>query len=345
VTLSVVVERARNLPKMDVFTGVDLFCVIFMEGTTEVFQTEVRRGKSERDWQWDPALSSAFKWNLPVGSELLNPDQALIILLYDKDQLSKDDLIGCVTVTVGELKGGVFDSWKKVVRPANAPKKQFLFYNVPEGELKLRVSLTQKPQPTSEDADTDAVPESVSEEILTAQNLDEGKSAFTSRRERTGRAHERESFALAGKRVSHAESGAFSVSSSLVYPIFKDCPPGLVAHRDEGASSDDEYWDMPKPLGVQGAGASTPTPTPFSPLRQSRSRSSEESAGLLPDSIRAPGIPPSATNVRVPNPGAGDPLAPPQSLSAESPRAGEAWSPPPSQLRPLGNPSADPPAW
>jgi hypothetical protein len=74
---------------------------------------------------------------------LLRAQNALIVLVYDKDQLSNDDLIGCVTVKLGELHNGVLDGWRKITRPPNAPKREFFVFAAKEGELKVRASLTR----------------------------------------------------------------------------------------------------------------------------------------------------------------------------------------------------------
>jgi hypothetical protein len=140
-TLSVVIKQARNLPKMDLARGVDIFCVIFLEGAVGLFQTEVRRGTTEEHWRWDPALSEDFRWSFEEGSEHLDPKKNLVVVVYDKDQLSSDDLMGCVTVQLGEVLEGPVDCWRKIERPRNAPKRQFLFFDVPQGELDLSVSL------------------------------------------------------------------------------------------------------------------------------------------------------------------------------------------------------------
>ncbi len=62
-------------------------------------------------------------------------------MIYDKDQFSSDDVIGCVKIWLGDIVGKGFDGWMEIVRPPNSPKKQFFFFNVPIGELKLKVTL------------------------------------------------------------------------------------------------------------------------------------------------------------------------------------------------------------
>lgn len=142
VTLHVVIEQARSIPKMDLFRGADIFCVIFLEGCPDVFQTEIRSGISEKDWKWESELSHNFKWIMADNSELLNPERNIVVMVYDKDQLSEDDLIGCALVQLSELKEGHFSSWKKLIRPPNAPAREYLFLPAPKPEIKLQVSMT-----------------------------------------------------------------------------------------------------------------------------------------------------------------------------------------------------------
>mmetsp|Transcript_34058 Transcript_34058/g.71512 ORF Transcript_34058/g.71512 Transcript_34058/m.71512 type:complete len:281 (-) Transcript_34058:61-903(-) len=131
-------KEQKNLPAMDVGRGADIFCVIFLENATGLFQTEVRRGRRESDWRWEEKLSNNFKWDLPNDSQHLYPSRKIVIMIYDKDQISEDDLVGCVTVSLGELKDGVFDSWKKITRPPKSSSPAF-WKSANQGELKLKV--------------------------------------------------------------------------------------------------------------------------------------------------------------------------------------------------------------
>ncbi len=62
-------------------------------------------------------------------------------MIYDKDQFSSDDVIGCVKIRLGDLVDKAFDGWMEITRPPDAPKKQFFFFNVPVGEVKLKATL------------------------------------------------------------------------------------------------------------------------------------------------------------------------------------------------------------
>ena len=140
VTLSLIIQKAKDLPKMDVGRGVDVFCVAFLEHASGLFQTEIRRGRRESDWQWDEKLSSSFKWELPNDPQHLYSARKIVVMIYDKDQISGDDLVGCVTVSLGELnEDGIFDSWKQINRP---PKEKFqAFASNKNGELKLKITM------------------------------------------------------------------------------------------------------------------------------------------------------------------------------------------------------------
>jgi hypothetical protein len=142
-TLSVVIQKMRNLPSMDIFRGCDAMCKLFFEGSPGLYQTEVRRGMKEEDWTWDRALSDNFQWDLPMDPEHLLPDRKVVVIVFDKDQVSRDDLVGCVTVSLRELgDSGVFDGWKRIARPPH--RTELPWHNPSVGELLLSVTLTPK---------------------------------------------------------------------------------------------------------------------------------------------------------------------------------------------------------
>ena len=136
-TLNVTIERARHLPQMDLRKGVDVFCAVFVEGAPGLFQTRILRGKSEADWTW--GADASFDWNLGPTVHADELDRKIVIMVYDKDQISSDDLIGCVTLKAGELHTGPLDEWREIIRPP------MLFYERKRGpekaELKLKASI------------------------------------------------------------------------------------------------------------------------------------------------------------------------------------------------------------
>ena len=110
--LSLAVDAARHLPKMDVLAGVDAYCVAFLEDAPGLHQTEVCRGAAdEADWTQTP-----FEWSLPDDPRVLRHDRRLVIMVYDKDQITNDDLIGCVTIGMGEIVKGPIDGWREIKR-------------------------------------------------------------------------------------------------------------------------------------------------------------------------------------------------------------------------------------
>ncbi len=156
--LSVMIEKMKNLPKMDVFRGADPYCLIFLEGAPGLFQTEVRRGMQEADWTWHPNLSEDYQWEIPNPALHQMPNRKLVVMIYDKDQFSNDDLIGCVTVGLKELDAdGIFDGWKIIVRPPNASQTQFFCFIPPIGEVRLRVCLTAVNHTLDSDTESHAV--------------------------------------------------------------------------------------------------------------------------------------------------------------------------------------------
>ena len=138
--LNVTVKQARNLPQMDLGKGVDVFCALFVEGAPGLFQTEILRGKSEEDWVWRE--DATFEWEFGPQENAEEDDRKLVVMVYDKDQISSDDLIGCVTVKLRELQNGPLDVWREIVRP----KRQF--YERKRGlekpELRLSMGFTMQ---------------------------------------------------------------------------------------------------------------------------------------------------------------------------------------------------------
>ncbi len=130
-TLIVAVQQARNLPKMDIGRGVDVFCALFVEGCSGLFQTEILRGMSETDWIWGE--DTQFEWDLGHENPCENKNRNIVIMVYDKDQVSSDDLIGCVSIRLSELQDAPLEGWREIVRP------QPVFFN-------RRVSPSCKPE-------------------------------------------------------------------------------------------------------------------------------------------------------------------------------------------------------
>mmetsp|Transcript_30923 Transcript_30923/g.82941 ORF Transcript_30923/g.82941 Transcript_30923/m.82941 type:complete len:679 (-) Transcript_30923:271-2307(-) len=152
--LSVVIEQMRSLPHMDLGRGCDAYAIIFLEDAPGAFQTEVRRGTSLKDWVWDPALSAAFYWEVVNHPHTLRPDRKVVIMVYDKDQFTSDDVIGCATITLGELaEGGSLDCWREIMRPPRMTRFTIHCGKPVPPEVKLRMTL----EPIIPDDDFDVV--------------------------------------------------------------------------------------------------------------------------------------------------------------------------------------------
>jgi hypothetical protein len=85
-TISVVVQMARNLPRMDLFRGADAFCAIFLEGEELVYQTEIKRGRSEKQWNWESDGPFEFEVEETAQSKTISQHK-LVTVIYDKDQV------------------------------------------------------------------------------------------------------------------------------------------------------------------------------------------------------------------------------------------------------------------
>ena len=83
--ISVVVLMARNLPRMDVFRGADVFCAIFLEGEELLYQTEIKRGRSEKQWNWESEGPFEFEVEETAYTKAISQHK-LVVVIYDKDQ-------------------------------------------------------------------------------------------------------------------------------------------------------------------------------------------------------------------------------------------------------------------
>ena len=131
--LTITIQKARNLPRMDIARGVDVFCALFVEGSPELYQTEILRGLSENDWTWGP--DTRFQWDLGTIRTAKEFDRNIVIMVYDTDQISTDDLIGCVSIKLDEIKSVKLDEWREIVRP------QQMFFRERKGRVKGKPEL------------------------------------------------------------------------------------------------------------------------------------------------------------------------------------------------------------
>ena len=91
----------------------------------------------------------AFEWTLPAPDAGAGAaeERSLVVMVYDKDQFSADDVIGCVELPLRAVLAGAVDSWLPVRRPGR-PRRRGLWARLRGAllgrdlrpELKLRVS-------------------------------------------------------------------------------------------------------------------------------------------------------------------------------------------------------------
>ena len=95
-------------------------------------------------------------------------------MIYDKDQISGDDLVGCVTVSLGELgDDGSFNGWKQINRPPRGNFPAFATKN--NGDIKLKIKMTYQesakttvPEPESSHGESEILPSPKGPEFILA---------------------------------------------------------------------------------------------------------------------------------------------------------------------------------
>jgi hypothetical protein len=108
-TLEVTVVSARNLPRMDVLTSCDAYCVAFLneEGTGGggalggeymQFMSQLRTTRVVR--------SRSPVWEQALAFDVTPATRSLVLSVWDRDRLSADDLVGCVELRLEDLLGG-----------------------------------------------------------------------------------------------------------------------------------------------------------------------------------------------------------------------------------------------
>jgi hypothetical protein len=85
--IKVVIQKARNLPRMDLFRGADAFCALFLEGGKSVHQTDIKRGKTEEQWNWEREGPFPFEVEETAFSKPISQHK-LVVVVYDKDQVN-----------------------------------------------------------------------------------------------------------------------------------------------------------------------------------------------------------------------------------------------------------------
>jgi len=109
------VVRGERLPKMDMFRDCDPYLITYLDSAEkdEVHRTHPQR--KERNPKWGE--ETRYSW------DLLNMTKWLTITVMDKDQVTKDDIIGCVNIDITALP---FDQemtkWYQLENPAMTSK-------------------------------------------------------------------------------------------------------------------------------------------------------------------------------------------------------------------------------
>ncbi len=92
-------------------------------------------------------------WKAVVGEKDKNAidNRQLVILVYDKDQFSSDDVIGCVLIPLSTLNtDSALDAWLPITRPLTARRWSWrtalqtsIIGKQPQAELKLKVMIRE----------------------------------------------------------------------------------------------------------------------------------------------------------------------------------------------------------
>ena len=109
--LHIRVVEAAQVPSMDVVGKSDPYCVLKLSTSNQEWKTTVK------DNTLMPIWNEIF--SLPVSSSM---NDILTVMLYDKDNVSSDDLISTIDIPVNGLTPGkVLDKWYKM-NPAKGNK-------------------------------------------------------------------------------------------------------------------------------------------------------------------------------------------------------------------------------
>ncbi|EKX37118.1 hypothetical protein GUITHDRAFT_116695 [Guillardia theta CCMP2712] len=94
--LQVRLLRATKLPRMDMITGCDPYCMLFVNSCIglSTFASEVSRKNVNPEWD------EVFEWTMTSQTKVLS------MTLWDKDEVTSDDLIGSAQVNLSEIPFG-----------------------------------------------------------------------------------------------------------------------------------------------------------------------------------------------------------------------------------------------
>ena len=109
--LNITVVGAENLPRMDLLQSVDSYCVLFVAPFAvqkiglkcNAIKTKVLKNNSCPQWMEN--------FSFDVSRE----DEYFILTVFDSDNVTTDDLIGCVVIPFLELRAGeAVDNWFEI---------------------------------------------------------------------------------------------------------------------------------------------------------------------------------------------------------------------------------------
>ena len=107
----VVPKQAQHLPKMDLVGSVDPY-VILRVGEEEHKSSTIKKN-------YNPEWKEEFVFNIS------DKEEELVLTLYDWDRMTKDDVIGCVSIKVhaGFYQGGTYDARACVFLHRSSPRE------------------------------------------------------------------------------------------------------------------------------------------------------------------------------------------------------------------------------
>jgi hypothetical protein len=103
-TIEVTAVSAKNLPRMDVLSSCDAYCMVFLNedggggglGPEYMqFMSQMRTTREVRSR--DPV------WEHTMTFDITHATRSLVLSVWDRDQISADDLVGCVELTVNDI--------------------------------------------------------------------------------------------------------------------------------------------------------------------------------------------------------------------------------------------------
>ena len=99
--LHIRVVEAADVPKMDVAGKSDPYVLIKSSKSSQTYQTKHKNNTDKPVWNEE--------FTIPITSAM---DDILTIEMYDKDTISKDDIISKIAIQVNKIPPGkVNDSW------------------------------------------------------------------------------------------------------------------------------------------------------------------------------------------------------------------------------------------